>query len=98
MSQLHCVLESRVALVCVFLLCFVTHDCAGLRVRIVFCNSGVWWFAYSNCVLQRTKTKKDTHTHTYKHKNRKTHTHTNTRYLFIRYIVKWISLAGTPPK
>ena len=52
MSQLHCVLESRVALVCVFLLCFVTHDCAGLRILIVFCISGLRWSVFSYCVLQ----------------------------------------------
>ena len=52
MSQLHCVLESRVALVCVFLLCFVTHDCAGLRILIAFCISGLRWSAFSYCVLQ----------------------------------------------
>ena len=63
MSQLHCVLESRVALVCVFLLCFVTHDCvfllcfasqgcADLCFLIVFCNSGLRWSAYCYCLLQ----------------------------------------------
>ena len=52
MSQLHCVLQFRVALVCVFLLCFATQGCAGLRSLIVFCNSGLCWSAYSYCVWQ----------------------------------------------
>ena len=52
MSQLHCVLQFRVALVWVFLLCFATQGCAGLRSLIVFCNSGLRWSAYSHCVWQ----------------------------------------------
>ena len=63
MSQLHCVLQLRVALVCVFLwrfatqgcvflLCFAIQGCAGLRILIVFCNSGLRWSAYSYCDLQ----------------------------------------------
>ena len=65
MSHLHCVLQFRVAvvvvllcfgfrvaLVCVFLLCFAIQGCAGLRILIVFCNSGLRCSAYSYCVLQ----------------------------------------------
>ena len=66
MSQLHCVLQFRVAVVCVsysvlqfrvavicvVLLCFVIQGCAGLRIPIVFCNSRLRWSAYSHCVLQ----------------------------------------------
>ena len=52
MSQLHCVLQFRVALVCALLLCFVTQGCAGLRILIVFCNSWLLWSAYSYCALQ----------------------------------------------
>ena len=51
-QQVHCVLQFRVALVCVFVLCFAIQGCAGLRIRIVFCNSGLRWSAYSYCVLQ----------------------------------------------
>ena len=51
MSQLHCVLQFRVALVCVLLLCFATQGCAGLRHLIMFCTSGLRWFASSYCVL-----------------------------------------------
>ena len=53
-SCLYCyyVLQFRVALVCVFLLCFAIQGCAGLRILIVFCNSGLRWSAYSFCVLQ----------------------------------------------
>ena len=39
------VLQLRVALVCVVLLCLATQGCAGLRIFIVFCNSGLRWFA-----------------------------------------------------
>ena len=46
------ILQFRVALVCVFLLCFASQGCAGLRILIVFCNSGLRWSAYSYCVLQ----------------------------------------------
>ena len=52
MSQLHCVLQLRVALVCVFLLCFAIQGCAGLRILIVFCTSGLRWSAYSYCALE----------------------------------------------
>ena len=38
------------------LLCFVIQGCAslraGLRILIVFCNSGLRWSAYSHCALQ----------------------------------------------
>ena len=51
-------------MVCVVLLRFATQGCAGLRILIVFCNSGLRWFAYSCCVLQRAKTNKDTNTNT----------------------------------
>ena len=33
-------------------LCFVTQGCAGLRILVVFCDSGLRWFACSFCVLQ----------------------------------------------
>ena len=36
-----CVLQFRVALVCVFLLCFAIQVCAGLRILIMVCNSGL---------------------------------------------------------
>ena len=53
MSQLHCVLQFRVAVVCVVLLRFVIQGCASLRIPIiVFCNSELRWSAYSYCVLQ----------------------------------------------
>ena len=52
MSQLHCALQFRVALVCVFLLCFAIQGCSGLRILIVFCNSGLRWSACSYGVLQ----------------------------------------------
>ena len=52
MSQLHCVLQFRVALVCVFFLCFAIQVCARLRILIVVCNSGLRRSAYSFCVLQ----------------------------------------------
>jgi len=52
MSQLNCALHPRVALVCVFLLCFATQGCAGLRILILLCISGLPWSAYSYCVLQ----------------------------------------------
>ena len=39
-------------MVCVVLLCFVIQGCASLRIPIVFCNSGLRWSAYSDCVLQ----------------------------------------------
>ena len=32
-------------------LCFAIQGCAGLRILIVFCNSGLRWSAYSYCVL-----------------------------------------------
>ena len=62
----YCVLQFRVALVCVFLLCFAIQGCAGLRVLLcfaiqgcaglrilfVFCNSGLRWSAYSYCAFQ----------------------------------------------
>ena len=48
----YCVLQLRLALVCVFLLCFVTQGCAALRILIVFCDSGLRCSAYSYCVLQ----------------------------------------------
>ena len=38
------------------------------------------------------------HTDTDKRKNLKTYTHTDTQYVFIKYIVKSMSLAGSPPK
>ena len=46
------ILQLRVALVCVFLFCFATQGCAGLRILVVFGNSGLRWSAYSSCVLQ----------------------------------------------
>ena len=52
MLQLHCVLQLRVALVCVFLLRFAIQGCAGLRILMVFCNSGLRRSAFSYCVLQ----------------------------------------------
>ena len=52
MSQLHCVLQFRVALVCVVLLCFVTQGRACLRILIMYWNSGLPWSAYCYCVLQ----------------------------------------------
>ena len=48
----YCVLQFRVALVCVFLLCLATQGCAGLRILIAICNSGLRWSAYSYCLLQ----------------------------------------------
>ena len=48
----YCVLQLRIALVCVLLLSFATQGCAGLHILIVFCNSGLPWSAYSYCVLQ----------------------------------------------
>ena len=48
----YCALQLRVALVCVFLLCFATQGCAGLRILILLCISGLPWSAYSYCVLQ----------------------------------------------
>ena len=58
-------MQFRVALVCVFLLCFAIQGrgglrslivaipgCAGLRSLIVFCKSGLRWSAYSYCALQ----------------------------------------------
>ena len=47
----YCVLQFWVALVCVFLLCFAPQGCAGLRILIVLCKSGLRWSAYSFCVL-----------------------------------------------
>ena len=32
-------------------LCFAIQGCPGLRILIVFCNSGLRWSAYSYCVL-----------------------------------------------
>ena len=47
----YCVLQLRVVLVCVVLLCFASQGCAGLRILLVFCNSGLRWSVYSYCVL-----------------------------------------------
>ena len=40
---------SQVALVCVVFLCFACQGCAGLRILIVFCTSGLRWSAFSYC-------------------------------------------------
>ena len=49
-------LQVRVALVCVFLLCFAIQGCAGLRILIASCNSGLRLSAYVFCVLQHENT------------------------------------------
>ena len=47
----YCVLQFRVALVSVVLLCFAIQGCAGLCILFAFCKSGLRSSAYSHCVF-----------------------------------------------
>ena len=62
----YCVLQFRVALVCVFLLCFAIQGCAGLRILNAFCNG-----------QKQTRTL-DTHTHIQTQKPQNTYTYKHT--------------------
>ena len=65
----------------------VLHFRVALICVFVLCSA--YFFMFCNLGL---------HTDTDKRKNLKTYTHTNSQYVFRRYIVKSMSLAGSPPK